>query len=185
LHSGPWNPDDWVTVAQVIRPWGNRGEVAAISLTSLANRFDTLREVYLFGENGPLGEEQPRHIESVWENRGRLIFKFLGIDTITDAEQLRGAEMKIPLAERPELPAGEYYHSDLAGCEVIDRNGSRIGRVRNWLDEGGSGVLSVEPAGNGEDVLIPFATSICIEIDVKARRIVVDLPEGLLEINRR
>jgi len=159
--------------------------VTAISLTSRTDRFETLREVYLFGANGPLGEDQPRHIESVWEHRGRLIFKFRGIDTIADAEQLRGAEMKIPLAERPELPEGEYYHSDLTGCEVIDRNGNRIGRVRNWLDEGGSGVLSVEPAGNGEDVLIPFTTSICVEIDVEAKRIVVDLPEGLLEINRR
>lgn len=172
-------------MALIVSARGNRGEVAAVPLTTRLERFELLEEVRLFGPEGPLNEAKPFEIESVWEHRGRLIFKFRGIDSITEAERLRGAEVRIPLAERVTLPADEYYHSDLLGCEVVELStGKPIGRVRNWQDCGGAGVLEVEGEREGEEILIPFARSICVEIDVAARRIVVDLPEGLKELNR-
>jgi 16S rRNA processing protein RimM len=89
-------------------------------------------------------------------------------------------EVRIPLAERTELAPGEFFQSDLVGCEVVDRkSGERVGRVEAWQDGGGSGLLVVEGG-----LLIPFARSICVEIDVQARRIVVELPEGLRELNQ-
>ena len=57
----------------------------------------------------------------VWEHAGALVFKFQGVDSIHDAEKLRGAEVQVPPAERVELEPGEYFHSDLIGCEVRDR----------------------------------------------------------------
>lgn len=171
-----------MTIAHVVRPRGNRGEVAAEALSSRLERFEFLKEVFLFGPAGPLDGGRPYEIESVWQHRGRLVFKFRGVDSISDAERLRDVEVRIPFADRLPLEPGEFYQSDLIGCEVIDgRSGELLGRVQAWQECGGAGVLQVEGAG---EILIPFARQICREIDVGAGRIVVELPDGLKDLNR-
>ncbi len=71
------------------------------------------------------------HVEEVWDHDGTLVFKFGGVDSITDAEKLRGAEVQVPLADRIALEPGEYFHSDLIGCEVRERGSGRAGRARH------------------------------------------------------
>ena len=105
------------------------------------------------------------------------MFKFEGIDSISAAETLAGADVAIASQDRALLPEGEYYQTDLVGCTVMTRDGKPIGTVEGWQEHGGPPLLVVR-AGN-KDLLIPFARSICVEIDVQGRRIVVDLPEGL------
>ena len=156
---------------------GNRGELTAIPLSSKLDRFESLKEVFLFGS----GER--REVEETWFHSGVLIFKFKGVDTISDAELLSGAEVRIPAAERIPLEQGEFFQDDLIGCDVIDRGtGQSLGKVTGWDDGGGAGLLVV---GKGDDaLLIPFARNICVEIDPAARRIAVELPEGLKDLNR-
>jgi 16S rRNA processing protein RimM len=109
-----------------------------------------------------------------------LIFKFRGIDTISDAQPLVGCEVRVPLAERAPLEPGEFFQSELIGCEVFDRgSGERIGRVTDWQEGGGAGILVVDG-----QLMIPFARAICVEIDPAARRIAVELPPGLKDLNR-
>jgi 16S rRNA processing protein RimM len=164
----------WVTVALLGRPRGNRGEVTAVSFSSKPERYETLREVFLF----PRGTRFS--VESTWFHNGTLIFKFQGVDSISDAEALAGAEVRIPAAERAPLDPGEFFQSDLIGCEVVDRGaGELLGRVVGWEDSGGHGLLVLEGG-----LLIPFARSICVAIDTAARRIEVELPPGLKELNR-
>jgi 16S rRNA processing protein RimM len=172
--------DAWVTVAVLGRTWGRRGELAADCLTSGPERFRGVGQVYLFGTKGT-GEALPFDLESVWEHRGRLVFKFRGIDSISDAEPLEGAEVRLPRAERALLPDGDYYQSDLTGCDVVERStGERLGEVVDWVESGGPPLLEVR--GAARSFLVPFARSICVEIDVPGRRIVVDLPEGLKDL---
>ena len=167
---------DWVTVAVLASTHANRGEITAVAMTSKPERFQKLREVWLFGESG---EPHLAEVEKVWEHGNRLVFKFKGIDSISDAEVWRGAEVRVPAAEREPLEAGEFYFSDLIGCEVWDRKlGDRIGCVVAMREFGGPGLLELD---NG--LLIPYATAICVNIDPAARRIDVDLPEGLRELN--
>jgi 16S rRNA processing protein RimM len=162
---------DWVTIAVLGKPHGIRGEITAYSY-SKPERCEALREVYLFG----LGER--REVESAWFHGSTLILKFRGVDSIDDAEPLRGAEVRVPGSERAVLEPGEFFQSDLLGCEVVDRRtGESLGRVIGW-DDAGSGLL-VLPGG----LLIPFARSICVEIDPGAKRIGVELPEGLKGLN--
>ena len=111
-----------------------------------------------------------------------LIFKFQGVDTISDAEKLAGAEVSIPLEQRAELADDEVYQSDLVGCEVIDATGRSLGVVRDFQETGGTPLLEVTTAA-GCELLIPFATSICIKIDLENKQIVVDPPDGLLDLN--
>ncbi len=108
----------------------------------------------------------------------RLIFKFQGVDTISDAEKLSGAEVNIPLEQRAELTDdGEVYQSDLVGCEVIDDTGRALGVVTDFEETGGTPLLHVG------DLLIPFAKEICTTVDVSTKQIVVHLPDGLLNLN--
>lgn len=119
-------------------------------------------------------------VESVLPYRGRWIVKLRGVGDRTRAEQLRGCEMCVPAEERPLAAGGEFYLPDLIGCQVVDAgSGEELGTVEAWQDYGGTPVLV---AGTLE---IPFARTICVEVDLTARKILVDLPEGLKELNSR
>jgi 16S rRNA processing protein RimM len=174
-NSGP--EAQWVTVAVLGKPRGNRGEITAEALSSKPERYQALKDVYVFPES-PSGRERLA-VEKVWVHGGVLIFKFAGIDSISEVERLRGAEVRVPWSERARLEPGEYFQSDLLGCEVIDNHsGASLGRVTRWDDAGGAGLLVLEGGA-----LIPFARSICVDIDPARKRIAVDLPEGLKELN--
>ena len=166
--------DGWVAIAVLGKTRGNRGELTAVPLGGKPERFQALQEVFLFG-SGTRYE-----VESTWFHQGTLIFKFRGVDTISEAELLTGAEVCVPLDQRAPLEPGEFFQDDLVGCQVVDRRtGQKLGAVSGWDNGGGAGLLVV----NGH-LLIPFVRAICVEIDPAARRIVVDLPEGLKELNR-
>jgi len=169
----------WVAIAQLGKTRGNRGEVTAVMLSSKPERYQLLKEVFLFAPGGPAGGELYQ-VEEAWFHGGTLVFKLLGVDSISDAELLYGREVRIPASQRIPLDEGEYFQDDLIGCEVIDRRtGQSIGRVTAWDDGGGSGLLVV-----GDSLLVPFARTICVEIDPANKRIAVELPEGLKDLNR-
>lgn len=164
---------EWVTVAVVGKTRGNRGEVSALPLSDKPERYQALSAVYLFGA----GERY--EVQSAWFHVGTLILKFRGIDNISDAEKLRGWEVRVPRSERAELEPGEFFQSDLVGCDVIEQGtGHSLGRVADWNDSGGPGLLVLESG-----MLIPFVRAICVEIDPAAKRIAVQLPEGLKDLN--
>jgi 16S rRNA processing protein RimM len=145
-------------------------------LSDRRERFQNLGRVYLFG-NGPAAQYE---VESARNVPGSVIFKFRGIDSMDDAEPWRGAEVRIPLEERLDPEPGEFFIGDLIGCEVVERGtGESLGLVTGWDEGGASGLLQV-----GQDLLIPFARSICVSIDPARKRIEVDLPEGLKDLNR-
>lgn len=171
--------DGWVTVALLGKTRGNRGELTAVPLSSKPERFQTLREVHLFPPGQDTGELH--EVESVWFHDSVLIFKFRGIDSISDAERLIRAEVRVPIAQRTTLEPDEFFQSDLLGCEVIESGtGKLLGKVTGWDDAGGAGILVVN-----ENLMVPFARSICVTIDPASRRIVVDLPEGLKDLNQK
>jgi len=155
-----------VAIARLLRARGNKGELAALPLSSHADR---VKRVFV--------NEIPMEVENVWTHGDHLVFKFHGVDTISAAEKLAGADVAIPFEQRAALGDEEYFESDLIGCEVFDSTGRSLGVVTDFEETGGTPLLHVG------DVLIPFAKSICTTIDPSARRIVVDLPDGLLSLN--
>ncbi len=116
-------------------------------------------------------------VERTWMHGDHLIFKFQGVDTISDAEKLAGAEVAIPFEQRATLADDEVYQSDLIGCEVLDATGRSLGLVTEFEETGGTPLLHVG------DLLIPFAKAICTTIDLGNKQIVVNLPDGLLNLN--
>jgi 16S rRNA processing protein RimM len=173
-----------VTLARILRPRGLRGEVTAEILTDFPERLPKLREVWLAD-----GRSAPRRIrlQRCWLSPGRggqAIFHFADIDSVEEAEALRGLEVQVPIEERAPLAAGNYFVSDLVGCEVWEAGGAvALGPVRDVEFTGAAPLLAVDTK-DGE-VLIPLAAEFCTRIDVAAKRIDVTLPEGLLDLNRR
>lgn len=176
-----------MTVARLLRPHGVRGEVAAEILTDFPERLTRLTSVELWdGRNAP----RTVAVRKCWLSHsrgGQAIFHFAECDSVDDAKKLVGLEVQVPFADRVQLPAGSYYISDLVGCEVRERGGAQIGRVRdveiNGADISGTPLLVVDSA-QGE-TLIPLAQEICVNVDTVARRIDVVLPEGLLDLNTK
>ena len=177
--------DAWLAIARVVRPRGRRGEVVADVLTDFPERFAAIKQAFLEDpETGP----QPVEIAETWWHEGRLILRFAGVQSINQAERLRGRLLLIPQRERVALGENQYYVWQLIGCAVFCR-GSRqpFGEVTGVEPTGGVELLRVRPSGSererSDELLIPFAQQICPEIDVDARRIVIDPPEGLLDLN--
>jgi len=128
------------------------------------------------------GRRQVMQVEEAWRHDGRPVFKFEGVDSISDAEKWEGAEMLVPASEVEPPPEGAFSYADLVGCRVVEdpASGLVLGVVTEVEEYGGAPVLKLE-AADGREVLIPFARSICKEIDVASKTIRVELPEGLLE----
>ncbi len=168
--------EELVAIAKLVKSRGLRGELVAEVLTDFPERFDELETVIALL---PDGTRRELKIERFWFQKGRIILKFAGFDSIETAETLRGAEVCIPESEAVELEEDEFFDWELAGCEVETVEGLKLGRVKDLMRTGGTENLVV--AGAEKEYLIPFAASVCVEVDVVNKLIKVDAPEGLLE----
>lgn len=166
-----------VVVAEILRPRGNRGEVCARSQTDVPGRLQDLQTAKARLVDGSDVDVQ---LAEAWEHRGDWVLKFAGVDSITDAERFRGADLWVPIAERGTLANGEWFQSDLMDCAVVDgRSGRILGKVEGWQQYGGAPLIEVKV--DGREVLIPFVPEIC-QVNLAERTVLVNVPDGLLEL---
>jgi 16S rRNA processing protein RimM len=192
-----------VVLARILRPRGNKGEVAVELLTDFPERLAHMREVFLRDGSGK-GEARPAQVRAFWIDRnhpGQAVYHFEGCASISEAETFRGLDVLIPFEQRVTLPAGKYFVSDLVGCSVFESSveplvvssspcslasaPALVGTVSDVQmtgeDVAGTPLLVVNTRGG--ELLIPLAEDICTRIDPAARRIDVILPEGLRDLN--
>ncbi len=168
--------DDLVAIARIVKPRGIKGEVMADILTDFPERFDDLETVTAVMPDASLRELT---IEDHWFQSGRIVLKFEGIDSIELGETLRGAEICVDEADAVELDESEYFDWQLAECVVETIDGMPLGKVAEVMRTGGTEILVVK--GGSKEYLIPFAETICVEVDIDNKKIVVDPPAGLLD----
>lgn len=164
---------DLVTIGRVVKPQGRKGEVVVQPLSDRPERFSELRRAYVPG----VGEEAAEvKVASWWPHKGRVVLKLVGVDTIDEAERLRGMDVRIPEEDLDSLPEGSYYHHQLRGLRVEDEAGREIGTVADILTTGaGADVLVVTgPAGES---LVPLVASFVRQVDLERGRLVTALPE--------
>jgi 16S rRNA processing protein RimM len=173
------NDENLVAVGRILRERGRIGELTAEIYSSQPGRAEKLKDVVL----SLAGLKRPVQVERLWYHNGRPVFKFFGIDSISDAEIWRGADLLAPESERARPEQGEYSHADLIGCELWGPQplGVVLGVVRGVEDYGSQILLRVEKTTGGE-MLVPFAKAICREIDVARKVIRAELPEGLADL---
>ena len=170
--------DHMALVGRIARAHGNRGQVIVNLDTDFPDeRFRPGAELFTMRA----GAVETLTLTSVRFQNGRPVVGIDGVDTMDAAEGLAGLELRIPAEQLASLPAGTFYHHDLVGCRVETGSGAPVGVV-----SGVEGTLSgsrLVVAGARGEILIPLVVGICTTIDVDGKRIVIDPPEGLLELN--
>lgn len=167
-----------VLVGRIARPHGLKGSVVINPETDFVDeRFAAGATLWT---RSTAGEVQLTVIASRLQGN-RPVVAFAGVGSVDQAQQLAGQELRVPETALQPLAQGRYYEHQLAGCAVVDTAGQAIGVVARV--EGGAGSSRLVVGGDRGEIQIPLASDICREIDVAARRIVVEPPEGLLELN--
>ena len=168
-----------IAVGVIRKPHGIQGEASIEPWTSSAERFADLSVVTLVSPDNR--QTQSFTIESVRVHSGRALVKFAGLESPEQVREFQSWTVEIPEGEARKLDEDEYFLHDLAGLTLVDSDGRSRGVVKEAY-EGGSGILlSVSgPKGTFE---VPFAAAICTNIDLAAKRITVNLPEGLDDLD--
>ena len=197
----------WVIVARILRPRGNKGEVAAQLLTDFPERLTKLTEVFLGTSSGAKAAE-PRltALKACWlsqNHKGQAVFHFEGSNSISEAEKFRGLDVLLPIESRMTLSAGQYFVDDLVGCLVFGNFAepsvvssspcslasapALLGVVKEVQIPGegvaGTPLLVVDTSAG--ELLVPLAEDICTSVNTRARRIDVVLPDGLRDLNEK
>jgi len=176
---------EFITLARVMKTQGRRGEVACEIYSSVPDRFTVGMKLLALPRES--GQRRELEVEEFWLHKEFLIFKFAGVDSISDAETLIGSELQLPRSQRSKLEAGWNYISDLKGCEVLDR-GREIGQIEDVQFGAGEAPLLIVGYAKKRDaakrlVEIPFAEAFLDRIDLERRQVLMNLPEGLLDVN--
>lgn len=166
---------DHIPIGYVRKAHGIRGDVLVRGLVSDAAERFTDATILVTGEP----QRRTFAIDAVALHQGDFIVSLEGIDTRDDAEALVGTQFVIPLSERRRLDDAEWWIEDLVGCVVVDLDGKMIGTVTDVIVGAAQDRLAVTTA-DGALGEIPFVDQLVPVVDIAARRIVVDLPEGLV-----
>ena len=174
--------DDMVLVGRIARPHGIRGQVIVTPDTDFVEeRFAVGSTLWTRSSGAAEDGEERLTIASVRIHNGRPVIGFEGFSTIDDVQRLAGVELRVPEDALQPLGPGLFYQHQLVGCVVETVAGRVVGTVTR-VDRGAAGSL-LAVSGERSEVLVPMAEHICVEIDIGARRIRIDPPEGLLELN--
>ena len=170
-------PSELIIIARAVKPRGLKGEIVAELLTDFPERFEDVNERVLVS---PAGERTTKRLDDYWFQNDRVILKVAGYDDVETAKELVGFEFAVPEQDRVPLPADHYYDWELEGC-TVKIGAESIGTVKSVLKTGGAEILVVAD-DSGKERLIPLADSIVVEIDTAGKTIVIDPPEGLLDL---
>ena len=164
---------DHVCLGAVTGSYGVRGEVRVKSFCA---------DPSAIGDYGPLtGDDGTTYRLTVTRPvKGGYAVRLSGVPTKEAADALRGTRLWAPRAALPDLPDDEFYHSDLIGLDAVDTGGAPLGRVHAVHDHGAGDLLELRPRG-GAAILVPFTRAVVPTVDLRAGRLVVDPPAGLLD----
>ena len=162
-----------VTIGRVVKPQGRKGEVLVHPLTDRPDRFGTLRRGYL---PAPADGSREVAVSNCWAHKGRYVLKIDGVDTIDQAEALRGLDLRIGEEDLGALPEGSYYHHQLLGLRVEEASGQPLGRASEIVDTGAGAQVLVVKGPSGE-VLLPLTCEFVKAVDLAGGRIVASPPE--------
>jgi 16S rRNA processing protein RimM len=178
-------PDGWMEIGSIVGAQGIKGEVKVYPNSDFPERFERAGERWLWGSQ----DLQPRSIQlqKGYEipGRGLYVVQLAGIEDRSQAENLRGQMLLLPVTDRPKLSSGEYHSQDLIGLPVFHQvTGLEIGIVADIFTAGHEILVVNVPHGDGKtsEAMIPFVKEIVPIVDLANRRIEILPPPGLLEI---
>ncbi len=166
--------DQTICVGAIAGAFGVQGEARLKSFTADPRAIE---------EYAPLTTEDGRSfdLQITREIANGFAARLTGVRTKEEADALKGVRLYAPRDRLPSLPDDEFYHTDLIGLSVFDTGGVELGKVKAVLNHGATDLLELHTAGKSGTVLLPFTRACVPTVDLTARRIVADPPEGLLD----
>ncbi|HXY61475.1 MAG TPA: ribosome maturation factor RimM [Nitrospirota bacterium] len=165
-----------ITIGRIIKPWGVKGEVQIEPMTDFPERFKRVRRLYLVS---PAGREIVCELQSVRYAGSAIFLHLLGYNSPEHAKDFNGWFIKIPEAETLPLSEGSYYWFELIGMEVVTEKGDTLGTIVDIFETGSNDVYVMKRGR--KEVYIPAIKEVVRHVDVKARRMVIHLVDGLLD----
>lgn len=123
----------------------------------------------------------PYTIESISSRPDKSFVKFEDINSVQDAERLKGASIYAPKDSRPNLKRGSFYNDEVLGFSVEDKTFGKIGEVTDILESGPSRLIQLHSL-SGKEILIPVEGPFIVGIVRSKKLMKVDLPDGFLDI---
>ena len=165
-------------VGKILNTNSLKGEVKVISSTDFEEqRFEKGTELLITRGNQVVKEVT---VESYRTHKNNLLVKFVGIDSIEEAEKLKNLQIKIDSDNIGELEENEFYFHEIIGCEVFDENGKSLGEISEILTPGANDVWVIK-SQNGKEILIPYIEDVVKKIDVENKKIDIEVMEGLID----
>jgi 16S rRNA processing protein RimM len=171
------NKDDFYYLGKILKTHGNKGQVVVLLDVDDPEKYQTLELVYLALH----GERVPFFIDSLeLKHNRKAIIRFQDFTTIEDATCLSGLEMYLPATTLPALKGKKFYYHEIIGYAVVDKKHGDIGIIDDILEMPSQSLLQIR---HGEkEILIPIVDDIIRKVDRKKRQLLIDAPEGLIEI---
>ena len=165
-------------VGKIVNTHSLKGEVKVISSTDFEEQcFEKGTELLITRGNQVVKEVT---VESYRTHKNNLLVKFVGIDSIEEAEKLKNLQIKIDSDNIGELEENEFYFHEIIGCEVFDENGKSLGEISEILTPGANDVWVIK-SQNGKEILIPYIEDVVKKIDVENKKIDIEVMEGLID----
>ena len=166
---------EFITIGEILAPWGNRGKLKVRSMTDFPQRFSPSSTIYI--------NRQPATVDSVEWRKGKVIIKLNTIDSPEHAQKLRGQLVEISASQVYTLPEGQYYHFQLIGLEVWTIEGELLGTIADILTADSNDNYVVRQANS--EILIPAIEDVVKSIDLDKKRLVIEPIKGLLELRKK
>lgn len=168
-------------VGKIVNTHGIHGEVRVITISDFKDeRYQIGNILYIFNRPGA-SEGIPVTIKSHREHKNFDLLSFEQHPSINDVEKYKGCTLMVKEEDRDNLDDGEFYYSDIIGCEVLTEEGQKLGKIKEILSPGANDVWVIQRYERGKDILIPYIEDVVKDIDIEERKIKIHVIEGLLE----
>ncbi len=167
--------EEYIGIGKILKPQGHNGAVRVLPLTDYPDRFNKMSRVLVRLKNN----RQEFNIENVYPHKKYLIIKFEEIQDMDAAERFKGGILEITRSELMPLEEGSYYIFDIIGLKVFNIGGELLGEITEVLQTGANDVYVLETGDR--PILIPALKHVVKEIDLSGRKMVVELPRGLVD----
>ena len=166
---------EFITIGKILSSWGTEGKLRVQVETDFPERFTPSSEVYI--------ARQPATISSVEWRRGQVIIKISTVNSISDAEKLRGQLVEIHSNQLQALPDGQYYHFQLIGLEVKTTLGESVGEITDIITMSSNDTYVVR--GNSGEILVPAIEDVVKSVDLDKGCLIIEPIKGLLNLNEK
>jgi len=166
---------EFITIGKILAPWGIKGKLKVEVVTDFPQRFAPSSKIYI--------KRQAMTIDSTEWHKRKAIVKLNSVDSVEQAQRLKGQPVEIHHSQLKPLPEGQYYHFQLIGLEVWTTQGELLGNITEILTAASNDNYIVSSTkGN---ILIPAIEDVIKSVDLDKRRLVIEAIDGLLSLNQK